>query len=240
MAQGFIEAEKIRERNQEAGKLDFSNAISINFVQKILLVVAYFAAYILMDFEIQGKENSQNIKKGPLLIVANHKGYWDPFLMGLCFPFFSKFFPLRFITKDNFFKNFFTKFIFKFLLGSFPAYKGEGLQKSLEIPIWLLKQGQTVIFFPEGRCLRDEGLCRPKVGVGELALKSPNVPILPVAIAGTHKIGGFKLFIKRTRVRMKVGQPFYLSDKPELLRGNNEKVSTELMEEVEKLYKQIA
>ena len=60
------------------------------FFQKIVLTFAYFLLHIFADLKIDGRENAKHIRGGPLIIIANHKSFLDPLIVGLCFPFFSK------------------------------------------------------------------------------------------------------------------------------------------------------
>jgi len=112
------------------------------------------------------------------------------------------------------------------------------MEKSLEKPVEVLKKGGTVIFFPEGKRYFDDELHEPKLGAGILALKFPDVLILPVAIFGTNRIGSFwSIICRRPRVRMKIGKSFRLVDK--IVSNDPQLVSNCLMKEIEGLYMQI-
>jgi 1-acyl-sn-glycerol-3-phosphate acyltransferase len=177
------------------------------FIQKVVLTFAYFLLRIFADLKIDGRENVKKISRGPLIIIANHKSFLDPLIIGLCFPFFSKVFPLRFIAKDSFFKNP-IGWIFYRSLGAFPACKGQGLAESLKIPSQILRDGGSVMFFPEGIRVREDCFGRPKIGAAELASNFPEVPIIPMAIFNTHKVGHLGLLYKKSRLRVKIGEPF--------------------------------
>ena len=211
------------------------------FFQKILLTATYFIGAVFMRLKIEGRENAESVKDGPLLVIANHKSYLDPLLMGMCFPFFSKRFPLRFMTWDDLFKRFFYGLAMR-ILGAFPAFEKQGMDKSLFIPRKLLKMGGTVIFFPEGQCYREDGLMPAKRGIGVLALRYPNVPILPIAISGTHNVTNLFCLFTRPKVRIRIGKPFRLTDKKSELGpsiSSPTDVSANFMAEIEKNYRQI-
>jgi 1-acyl-sn-glycerol-3-phosphate acyltransferase len=180
--------------------------------QKIVLTFAYFLLRIFADLKIDGRENARKIRGGPLIIIANHKSFLDPLIIGLCFPFFSKIFPLRFIAKDTFFKNP-IGWIFYRSVGAFPACKGQGLAESLKIPSQILRDGGSVMFFPEGIRVREDSLGRPRIGAAELASNFPAVPIIPMAISNTHKVGHLGLLYKRSNLRVNIGEPFDYNDK---------------------------
>ena len=205
------------------------------FSQKILLSLAYFLLHLLGDLKIDGRENAKNIIEGPLIIIANHKSFLDPLIIGLCFPFFSKIYPLRFIAKDSFFKNP-IGWIFYRSMGAFPACKGQGLSASLKIPSQILREGGSVMFFPEGIRIREDCLGQPKIGAAELASHFPEVPIIPMAIFNTHKVGHLGLLYKRSRLRVKIGEPFVYNNKA--FRLPAETGIKVLMGEIEKNYKE--
>ncbi|HEX8931618.1 MAG TPA: lysophospholipid acyltransferase family protein [Patescibacteria group bacterium] len=204
--------------------------ILYKFTQKILLVGTYIFIHVFTRFSIEGKENLKNINKGPVLIVANHKSYYDPPMIGLAFPFFSKIYPFRFMIWDGFFIKLKTRLLFK-LMGCYPAYRKQGIEKSLAAPIYLLNHGETVIYFPEGKCIRQDELGEPKRGIGMLVSEFPNIPIVPIAIKGTHKISS-NIF-RRPKVKMKIGEPFTL--KLNVMRSPDQTAEM-VMEEIAKLY----
>lgn len=207
------------------------------FWQKVLLIFSYIIGYAFSSLRIYGRENAKNIHNGPLLVIANHKSDLDPLLLGLCFPFFSKIYPLRFMAWDNLFRTARYGLAFR-LLGAFPTYTGQGMAKSLRIPSQILKNKGTVIFFPEGQRIKNESLGEAKRGVGVLALQFPNVKILPIAIAGAHNVKNPLSIFRRPKVRIKIGKPFTLIDKKSLLNSKNS-ISSILMSEVEKIYREI-
>ncbi len=180
--------------------------------QKILFTFAYLMLRIFADLKIDGRENAKNIRQGPVIIIANHKSFLDPLIIGLCFPFFSKIYPLRFIAKDTFFRNPIGWAFYK-SMGAFPACKGQGLAASLKIPSAILREGGSVMIFPEGIRIREDCLGRPKIGAAKLASHFPEVPIIPIAIFNTHKVGHLGLLYKRSGLRVKIGEPFYYQDK---------------------------
>ncbi|MEK9209575.1 MAG: lysophospholipid acyltransferase family protein [Patescibacteria group bacterium] len=232
----------VKIQSQKAKTIGFSHESRLKkiyyaFFQKLLLTIAHFLLYVLADFKIEGKENARRINSGPLIIIANHKSFLDPLIVGLCFPFFSEARPLRFMAKDVFFKNVIRRLFFK-PLGCFPTFRGEGLGVSLKIPSQILEDGGSVIFFLEGVRVRTDGLGVPKVGAAALASWYPEAPILPIAIAETHKVGKFGLIYKRPKVRVKVGEPFRYMEKAFGYRAEDGiKV---LMSEIEKNYRAIA
>jgi 1-acyl-sn-glycerol-3-phosphate acyltransferase len=161
----------------------------------------------LANIEIYGKENTKGLK-GPLLILSNHKSYLDPLLIGCSLPLFSKIYPLRFIAKDPLFQKPISRIIFQ-AMGTFPTFYGSGLDKSLEMPSLVLKQNGTVVFFPEGRCVRGRELAPLKQGAATLIERFPNVPVLPVAIHNSYQLKRIPFFLMRPTVKICFGKAFY-------------------------------
>jgi 1-acyl-sn-glycerol-3-phosphate acyltransferase len=116
------------------------------------------------------------------------------------------------MAKDTFFKNPIGWLFYK-SVGAFPACKGQGLSESLKIPSRILREGGTVMFFPEGIRIREDCLGQPKIGAAELASQFPGVPIIPIAILNTHKVGHLGLLYKKSGLRVKIGEPFDYQDK---------------------------
>ena len=92
------------------------------------------------------------------------------------------------------------------------------------------------MFFPEGVRIRGDGLGQPKIGVAKLASDFPEVPIIPVAIFNAHKVGHLGLLYKRSRLRVKIGEPFGYNDRAfQLPAETGIKI---MMGEIEKNYRE--
>lgn len=206
----------------------------IAFFQKIALIVMSFLTCFVYKFEVVGKENLKNIKP-PLIIVANHKSFCDHFFLGAAitpaFQFNSPFPPLKFLTADSLFKTFVGPFVF--LLGGFPALRGQGLDASLKKPLKILKNNGTLVFYPEGvRIKEPDKIGEPKKGIGALALWS-NERIIPVAIKGTSD--------RKNGIKIIIGQPFFIRDcfNPQDPKGTEQdftEASRIIMNKVKELY----
>ena len=124
----------------------------------------------------------KNLKSG-LLIVANHQTYFDPFW--ICAPLKRKF---RFMAWDKAFGWFFVGWLIKYL-GAFPVDTKRGTTKSiLRESFSALKDGATLVMFPEGaRSFPDGKLHEFKTGAVRIALEA-NVPILPVTVKGANRV----------------------------------------------------
>lgn len=185
---------------------------------------------IWFRLEIRGEESLKNLK-GPLIIVSNHKSYIDPFIILAALPkwWSSPILPIRAMVLDIVFKipplN-----LFLYALGTYPAYRGQGLNISLAKPLEILKDGGVVGIFPEGRIILTEGLEEFKRGVGELTKKS-NAPILPVAVRGTENLI-LRIFPKPlSRVRVSFGKPEVMD-----ISRPSEEITAKIREKIFVLY----
>jgi 1-acyl-sn-glycerol-3-phosphate acyltransferase len=207
--------------------------IILTFTQFFIRAASLALMSLIAKFEVHGRYNAESAEK-PLLLISNHKSYIDPLIIAASLPLFSKAYPLYFIGKDELFKNHIVSLTFR-LLGTFPVFRGQGMEKSWSIPIDLLvRQEQAVVFFPEGQCIREERLGDGKLGAARLALQIRDLYIVPIAICGSHKL---KHFIFRPKVRVAIGVPFTLASRVSPADLDIESVSTLLMEEIARLYR---
>ncbi|OGZ18195.1 MAG: hypothetical protein A2V72_00020 [Candidatus Nealsonbacteria bacterium RBG_13_37_56] len=168
------------------------------------LILTFF-----MRVQIESKEDFKKLK-GPLIIAANHASWTDPFLIATVLPFNAKIFPIRYACLNKIF-YFPLTLPLVWLLGSFPVKRGVGLEKSLKHSIKILRNKGVVGMFPEGRRQRitDTELSRPKRGIAYLALKT-KTKILPVKIEGQVGMKFSKFFLRKYKIKIKIGQIFSL------------------------------
>jgi len=136
------------------------------------------------------------------VIVANHRGMPDPFIIGYSLPFAYnlRLTPWRFFVQNRFFNN---PFLLPFLLGfgCFPARKEVDKKSGLGYGIDLLKDGQNLVIFPEGKVSRFDQRILPKTGVEVLA-QMQSVLLVPVRVRWNRKRGLIKSY------SLSVGKPF--------------------------------
>jgi len=143
----------------------------------------------IVGLKIVGREKV--IKKGPLIIAANHTSYLDPPLVGYavdreCF----------FMAKLGLFKV--SKF-FAWLIKFYNAFPIVGIE-TIRRAIAILNRGQTLVIFPEGTRSANEQLLPFHPGVSFLSRKC-RAPVIPVYIENSRK--PFLQIIKR-RYRLKI------------------------------------
>jgi 1-acyl-sn-glycerol-3-phosphate acyltransferase len=152
----------------------------------VIDAVRYFVhgiSKILWRIKYYDRQNiPKNLSTG-LLIVSNHQTYFDPFW--ICAPMKRKF---RFMAWDKAFDWFFVGWLIKYL-GSFPVDTKRGTTKSiLRESFSALKDGATLVMFPEGaRSFPDGKLHEFKTGAMRIAMEA-GVPVLPVTVKGANLV----------------------------------------------------
>jgi len=156
---------------------------------------------LLTRWQIKGRENIPS--QGALLIVANHLHLVDPPLLVVSL---SR--KVRLMAKKELFHS---RLIGYFMsgFGAFPVYRGQLDKKALRHVHQLLADGQAVVVFPEGTRSKNAQLQHAFPGAALIALRS-GVPVLPVGINGTEKIKGVAWILRRPRITVNIGHPFYL------------------------------
>jgi 1-acyl-sn-glycerol-3-phosphate acyltransferase len=154
-------------------------------------------------------EGEENIpESGGAIIVANHRSYADPLVLGYSIERF-----INFAAGSHLYKVPGTPEIFK-LIGFFKMniYGGEGGDESLDEGARLLRSGELVGIFPEGiesfmHVYSASKIAQFKTGFAKLALEN-RVPIVPVAIIAEEEKEIVKLpgmlvsaFVKHPRAR---------------------------------------
>lgn len=182
------------------------------FLQKVGWLLFGTIYKVFFHIEIRGKENLSLVTK-PVILAANHTSELDVTAVELIFPLFSKFFPIYFVSapKEAFksfgWRNYIYGGIFFNLLGGYPinsGYKNYGI--SLHTHIKLLKEGQTVFIFPEGKRTRDGNLNPARGGLGYM-VAATDCLVVPIAINTFYNISWSDFFLRKKKVVITVLSP---------------------------------
>jgi 1-acyl-sn-glycerol-3-phosphate acyltransferase len=135
----------------------------------------------LWTFEIEGTRPHDIDNKG-YVVVANHESVADPFVLSWL-PF-----DMRWVAKEELFKPPVLGWAMRWG-GDIPLRrgKGESVRAMMDECERALAGGISVMMFPEGTRSQDGKLLPFKDGAFALALRA-QVPVLPVALAGTHEM----------------------------------------------------
>ncbi|NLK98706.1 MAG: 1-acyl-sn-glycerol-3-phosphate acyltransferase [Epulopiscium sp.] len=153
---------------------------------------------------VQGKENIPTDQ--PVLFVANHKSYFDiPILVSIIDV------PMAFIGKMELKKMPIVSYWMKRIHCIF--MDRDDIRQSLKAinqGIEQIKEGQSLLIFPEGTRIKGDELGEFKKGSLKLATKS-NAPIVPVYIGNAYKILEAHFpWVKATDITVNIGAPIEL------------------------------
>lgn len=166
--------------------------------RRALVALARFLFNFIMKMEVVGLENLP--REGPVVLVANHVTNFDVFPMQFALPR-----PIFFMGKAELFKNPVLDLFLRNLSG-FPVNRGEKDLWAMRHAAKVLRHGQTLGMFPEGKRSKGRGLSVAKTGAARLALDA-HCPILLMTVTGSDKF--FKRFPHRARVQIKVLPPLW-------------------------------
>lgn len=166
--------------------------------------VKWFASWqVLLFYRIRlyydTKEAAKAIKGGAI-IVSNHVGFSDPFVLQCCFA-YRRF---HFLAMEELFEKKFTAWIYKHVFLTAPISRSKPSIKVIKDCSTLAENGNIVCLFPEGHINVQENTVDPFKGGAILMAYKAGVPIVPVY----HK--------KRTSIwhktRVAIGKPFNVKE----------------------------
>lgn len=163
-----------------------------------LRAVFWGFTHLICRFHVSGRE--QVPSKGPLLIVANHLSWYDPFLIGVVFQR-----RVWFFTKIEIFHWPIVGLLCR-LTGQIPVNRGARDRAALEKGLAYLREGKALVVFPEGTVERQERMIPAHSGTAMLAVRT-GVTVLPIAQYGTRRIlRSFRIWFPN--VYVKIGKPY--------------------------------
>lgn len=149
--------------------------------------------HIMFNWKVEGRENIP--KNENVVIACNHRSYFDPILNTVVM---KK--PVAYMAKEELFKNPFLREIIT-ELGAFPVRRGAGDMQVIEDSIEKVKNGSSLIIYPEGTRGKDGRVGRGKTGVVVIAAGA-GADILPEAVVFEGEKMGF-----RKKVTLRIGKP---------------------------------
>ena len=136
-------------------------------------------ARLLFDLRVQGADRLP--RSGPAILVASHRSWLDPALVGA-----ASRRPVQFLILDRVYHWPWVGWFFRWMraipVGSTP---GEGL-RATRAALARLRDGGIIGIFPEGRVFPEDQPGAWRHGVALLALRS-GAPIVPVGIRGSAR-----------------------------------------------------
>lgn len=191
-------------------------------LRRLVLPFGRTLGHTLIDLTVEGQENLPQ-QAEPLLVVANHFGWFDAPLLTLFLPFQ----PVFLVATESQRKWYVRTFLE--LFNGVPIWRGQVDRNAFRSALRVLDSGQSLGIFPEGginpdlaeRIARGEtipqlagntsrrsgALTHGKPGAALLAVMS-QVRLLPVALIGTERIGDNLRRMQRARVTIRIGKMF--------------------------------
>ena len=176
----------------------------------------------LVHIRVEGRENLP--KNGPYILVSNHINWKDPPLISI-----SLDLSVRYMAKIQAFSYPLLGYIVR-ATGAFPVRRGEGDRRALVTALRVLAGGQVLGFFPEGHRSESGALLRGKPGVGFLASRAGDIPLVPIAMIGTKQpllrliFGGHAV--------LRVGRPFRLVELSDEERRDEQAMTDAVMRRI--------
>ncbi len=152
------------------------------------------------SWQVKGKENIP--KQGPLIIVCNHLHVVDPPIVAVSIKL-----KTVIMAKEELFRQRWSRFWVK-NYGTFPVQRRGLDREALRQAEHWLKQGVSLLMFPEGK--RSSTIqMQPALHGSALIASRVGVPVLPVSIIGTEKLREPGWWLRRPRITVTIGQPFH-------------------------------
>lgn len=181
-------------------------------------------AFLFMDATVTGMD--QFPRKGPAVVVMNHLGDADAVLLSASVPVL-----VDGMGKIELNDHWLVGPVFR-AYGIIWVHRGRPDRKAVRAALDGLAEGRMIVLAPEGRQSVIGGLEEGNEGAAFLALKS-GAPIVPVAMTGTENDHIFSHMkrLKRAKVTLAVGKPFYLqeqADRQAMLREGTRQIMESL------------
>ena len=173
--------------------------------------ISGFLARVLWGARVDGDERIP--RTGPFILVSNHCSNLDPEILGWAIGYRTNRL-IHFMAKSEM-RSWPILGWLASQSGVYFVRRGEGDRSAQRFSLEALAEGRPIAMFPEGTRSRDGRLTSGKSGAALLAMRS-GAPLLPVGIAGTHRLFPGRTRIPHpSRIVIRIGEPFTLPHVPE-------------------------
>jgi len=177
--------------------------------------------FLFGKLTIRGTENIP--AHGPYILAINHMSKADPPLIWISWPRIQ----IRFFAAEKWERH----LIFGPLMkhsGAIYINRGEVDRKALREALEALEDGAVFGLSPEGTRSRVGALIKARDGTAYLASRA-DVPIVPVGLVNTDRLGSNMAHFRRTHVEARIGKPFQLPVTGARPKGNELAACTHLI-----------
>jgi long-chain acyl-CoA synthetase len=172
--------EPLSEESRKRLKLRFDGFDTLIAALEVLILKVFYRS--VFSLRVEGKENIP--KDGPFVIAPNHVSYLDAFYV-LCAMPLSVVLRTYFVGFGAIFNHPLVAWAVRFHR-LIPIDADLNLAEALKVCVALLRQGKSLVYFPEGQRSADGQLKEFRKGIGIL-LKETNVKVLPIYIKGAYE-----------------------------------------------------
>ena len=188
-----------------------------------------FVSRILLKLDTSGVKRIPDT--GAVAIIGNHVNFYDP--------------VIAYIIHDRYIKGMtaketYSRFLFNFFawaVDAIPVDRGTPDRDAIRACVEALENEWALYIAPEGTRSNDGRLQEAKAGTALILLHAgTHIPIYPVAFIGLEEFWSHFKRLRRTPVRVVMGEPFYLAP-PEgrVRREVRDQIMAEMMCQIAKL-----
>lgn len=141
----------------------------------------------LFPIAVQGTENLPADR--PVVLCANHSSAVDPIVLAMAL---HREYPLRIMAKKQLFSIPLLSWLIR-KLGAFPVDRGHNDISAVKHSIGALRDGCTLMIFPEGTRMKKGQRVVPKSGAAMIAIRS-GVEMVPVYLSTNRR------FLRKTHI----------------------------------------
>jgi 1-acyl-sn-glycerol-3-phosphate acyltransferase len=198
------------------------------------LVRTVTVSYALTAFRARSIE-SENVPSGPVILAPNHASFMDHFFCGA---FVRR--RIQFMAKSQLFAPGIPSYVFSHG-GVFPVRRGVADEEGFTTAYAALDRGGALGMYCEGGRSRNGELAEhARPGIGRLALESgaPVVPVVPVAILGSHQVRNWRR-LQFPKVIVRYGEPFRFEAERSPSRERQKRAADAILDRIRELHTEL-